>query len=68
MAFGRMWSKDRFGRDTTFIGLKSKNGKYPCGYVTIGNSLYKITTSKSNKEGVEEWVNITKIPTNNARW
>ncbi len=68
-----MWRKDPFGRDYTVIGLKmkqtKKGGGFPTGYVTIGNTLYKINVSKSNKENVVEWVTLTRIPANNnSRW
>lgn len=54
----------RYGTDKGFsvtearIGLKSRNGGYPCGFVTIGGKLYKVTTCPSRKDDITEWVTI----------
>lgn len=56
---------DRFGNEQVVVGLKDKKGTgYPKGYIEIGSSLFKITTSPSNKEGVHEWVTLTKMKKN----
>lgn len=54
---------DRFGNPQAVVGLKDKkNTGYPKGFVEIKGDLYKVTTSPSNKEGVAEWVTLTKMP------
>lgn len=53
---------DRFGNEQAVVGLKDKKGTgYPKGYIEIKGDLFKITTSPSNKEGVHEWVTLTKM-------
>lgn len=60
-----MAQRDRFGNEQVVIGLKDKKGTgFPKGYFEIGNQLFKVTTSRSNKEGTEEWVTITKMNKN----
>jgi hypothetical protein len=60
-----MANQDRFGNEQVVVGLKDKKGTgYPKGYIEIGNQLFKITTSPSNKEGVHEWVTLTKMKKN----
>jgi hypothetical protein len=62
-----MANQDRFGNEQVVVGLKDKKGTgYPKGYIEIGNQLFKITTSPSNKEGVHEWVTLTKMKKNQA--
>lgn len=56
---------DRFGNEQVVVGLKDKKGTgFPKGYIEIGNQLFKITTSSSNKDGVHEWVTLTKMKKN----
>lgn len=59
MAF---WRKNKFQQDEIVIALKDKKGKgFNTGYVTIGNRVYKITTSANvQKAGVAEWCTVTK--------
>jgi hypothetical protein len=53
---------DKYGNEQVVIGLKDKTGSgYAKGFIEIGNSLFKVTTSPSNKEGVIEWVTLTKM-------
>lgn len=54
---------DRFGNPTMLVACKPsrKNPDFLVGYVEIGKQLYKIEPAKSNKEGVGEWVKITKL-------
>lgn len=60
-----MANQDRFGNPQVVVGLKDKkNTGYPKGYFKIGNQLYKVTTSPSNKDGVHEWVTVTKMKKN----
>ncbi|GIZ08485.1 hypothetical protein [Flavobacterium sp. UMI-01] len=60
-----MAQNDRFGNPQVVVGLKDKKGTgYPKGYFEVGNQLFKVTTSPSNKEGVHEWVTITKVTKN----
>lgn len=57
-----MAQMDRFGNEQVVIGLKDKKGTgFAKGYFEIGNQLFKVTTSPSNKEGVNEWVTVTKM-------
>jgi hypothetical protein len=57
-----MAQEDRFGNPQVVIGLKDKKGTgYPKGYFEVGNKLFKVTTSPSNKEGVHEWVTVTEM-------
>ena len=59
---------DRFGNEQVVVGLKDKKGTgFPKGYIEIGNQLFKITTSASNKDGVHEWVTLTKMKKQNSR-
>jgi len=56
---------DKFGNPQEVIGLKDKNGSgYPRGFFTVGNRLFKVTSSPSNKDGVERWVTITEMKKN----
>ncbi|GEL11814.1 hypothetical protein SAMN05192550_2810 [Flavobacterium glycines] len=60
--------QDKFGNPQVVVGLKDKSGSgYPKGFIEIGGSLFKITTSPSNKEGVHEWVTLTKMQKNRNR-
>lgn len=57
-----MAQMDRFGNEQVVISLKDKKGTgFPKGYFEIGNQLFKVTTSPSKKDGVEEWVTVTKM-------
>lgn len=59
---------DRFGNEQVVVGLKDKKGSgFPKGYLEISGQLYKITTSRSNKDGVEEWVTVTKMKKQQGR-
>lgn len=59
--------QDRFGNPQVVVGLKDKKGTgYPVGYIEIGGQLFKVTTSPSNKEGVLEWVTLTKMAKRNT--
>jgi len=60
MAYDR---KDRFGNSYKLVGCKDKKGNgFPRGFVEIGGTMYKIEPSEANKEGVDYWVKITKMP------
>jgi hypothetical protein len=63
-----MAQNDRFGNPQVVVGLKDKKGTgFAKGFIEIKGQLYKITTSPSNKEGVEEWVTLTQMPKQNNR-
>jgi hypothetical protein len=66
MAFKKFIKSDKFGNPFQVIGLKDEknNGKYPKGYVELGNHLYKIEVSESKKDGVELWCKVTKVKKN----
>lgn len=61
----------RFG-DEAVIKIVEKDGKFPKGYVTIKNQLYKVTAStgqKDDKNGnpIKYWVNIQHMgPANSS--
>jgi hypothetical protein len=58
-----MAQNDRFGNPQVVVGLKDKKGTgYGKGFIEIKGDLFKITTSRSNKDGVTEWVTLTKMP------
>lgn len=55
-------STDPFGNPYMLVGLKDKKGTgYGKGYVEIAGQLYKIEVSPAQKEGVTDWVKITKM-------
>lgn len=59
---------DRFGNEVVIVGLKDKKGTgYGKGFLEIGKTLFKIEVSPSQKEGVTEWVKVTKMKPNNGR-
>lgn len=59
---------DRFGNEQVVVGLKDKKGTgFPKGYIEVKGDLFKITTSQSNKEGVMEWVTLTKMKKQGSR-
>lgn len=63
-----MAQNDRFGNPQVVVGLKDKKGTgFPKGYIEIKGTLYKITTSPSNKDGVHEWVTLTQMSKQNNR-
>lgn len=67
MANGPIVRTDKFGNDYTVVGCKDKKGTgYPKGYIEIKGDLYKIEPSKSDKEGVELWVRVTKMKKNSG--
>jgi len=56
----------RFGKEEAVIKVVEKDGKYPKGYVTIKNELYKVTCSpgaKDDKNGnpIRYWVNLQHV-------
>jgi len=58
---------NRFGNAEKVVGIKPNRNGYPTGYVEIGNQLYQLGVTNSNKDGVEFWVRLTKLakrPTN----
>jgi hypothetical protein len=63
----------RFGKEEAVIRVVEKDGKYPKGYVTIKNQLYKVTVSpgqKDDKNGnpIRYWVNLQHVgPANTTR-
>jgi len=63
----------RFGKEEAVIKIVEKDGKYPKGYVTIKNQLYKVTASEGRKDDkagnpIKYWVNIQHVgPANNSR-
>lgn len=52
---------DRFGNQYLLVGCKLNKKGYPVGYAELGGKLYKIEPAKSNKDGVEEWIKITRV-------
>lgn len=55
--------QDRFGRPTVSVAMKDKKGRgFPSGVVRIGGTAYKLELSSSKSDGVEAWVNVTKLP------
>ena len=64
-------SRDRFGNDQIVVGLKPKKGKpdsFPRGYFEMGNKLFKVTTSRSKRDDVVEWVTITIVEKQNSQF
>ncbi len=61
---------DRFGNPTALVGCKNNKNGYPVGYLEINNILLKLEPAQSNKDGVAEWIKVTKIRkrTNNNNW
>ncbi|NER13540.1 hypothetical protein GWK08_08840 [Leptobacterium flavescens] len=60
-------TKDRFGNDKIIVSLKDKKGSgYPKGYLETHTGLWKVEVSKSNKEGIEGYVSLTKVNRNNG--
>lgn len=54
-------TRNKFGNKQVVVGLKvKKNPDFPQGYVEISGKLYKLTLSRSKKEGIEYWVTIEK--------
>lgn len=56
----------RYGRKEAVIKVVERDGKYPKGYVTINNKLYKVTVSpgqKDDKNGnpIRYWVNLQEM-------
>ena len=49
-----------FNVESCLIGLKNDRRGYPIGFFNIGSTLYRVTTSPSMKNGVVQWVKITK--------
>lgn len=56
--FKRFKTAKGFTVNSALIGIKDNGEAYPCGFLTMGNKLYKVTTSPSNKAGIKEWVTI----------
>jgi len=55
-------TKDRFGNDQMIIGLKDKKGTgFGKGYFEVKGTLFKVEVSPARKEGVTDWVKITKV-------
>ena len=62
----------RFGKDEAVIRVVEKDGKYPKGYVTNKNQLYKVTVSNGQKEDrngnpIRYWVNLQHVGPANRR-
>lgn len=54
--------QDKFGNDYTVVGCKDKKGTgFSRGFIEIKGQLYKLEPSKSDKEGVEVWIRVTKM-------
>lgn len=56
----------RFGKDEAVIKVVEKDGKYPKGYLTIKNQLYKVTASEGRKDDkngnpIKYWVNVQHV-------
>lgn len=63
---------DRFGNEYQLVGCKPsrRNPDFSVGYLRIGGTLYKLEPSRSNKEGVSEWIRVTKLKSrqSSSRW
>ncbi len=61
---------DRFGNPTALVGCKNNKKGYPVGYLEINNCLYKLEPSQSNKDGVAEWIKVTRMKkrSNGGNW
>ena len=59
---------DRFGNPYKVVGLKPNKNGFPVGYITIGNTSYKIEISHAKKDGVDMWCKVTKMPTKKNNW
>ena len=66
----------RYGRKEAVIKVVEKDGKYPKGYVEIGNKMYKVTVSPGQKDDrngnpIRYWVNLQEMTSmgsmNNSR-
>lgn len=62
----------RFGKEEAVIRVVEKDGKYPKGYVTIKNQLYKVTVSPGQKDDrngnpIRYWVNLQHVGPANRR-
>ena len=58
--FRKMRTKAGFDVESALIGLKADSNGYPIGFLQMGSTLYKVSTSPSNKQGVMEWVKLEK--------
>ncbi|WP_288583792.1 hypothetical protein [uncultured Treponema sp.] len=56
---------DRFGNPYILVGCKDNGKGYPVGYVELGGKLYKVEPSESKKEGVLNWVKVTRVQKQN---
>ena len=61
----RFTNTDRFGNQYTVIGFKPNKNGYPVGYWESASGLYKLELSNSNKDGVSNWLKITKLQKRN---
>ena len=62
----------RFGKEEAVIKVVVKDGKFPKGYVTIKNQLYKVTCSEGKKDDkngnpIRYWVNLQHVGAANSR-
>lgn len=66
MAGKKFIKTDKFGNPYQVVGLKDEknDGKFPKGYVELGNNLYKIEVSEAQKDGVVLWCRVTKVKKN----
>jgi len=55
-------NKDRFGNAFKVVGCKPNKNGFSVGYTEINGVMYKLEPSPSNKDGVDTWIRITKMP------
>ena len=65
MRSGDNWRMNKYGKKETLIAVKSKNGKYPKGYMRMGSKVYAVTCSPGKKDDrngneIRYWVSITE--------